>query len=106
MSGSVPGEEFSGRKEALDFMIREGYSPEGIFKLWNTLHLDGWLADPDYLPTGWKKKLFSDTFHFLSPLMEELIGTEELVSHLQSNIAEYDSQDVTRVIKGLSEGTF
>ena len=100
------GEEFSGRKEAIDFMIREGYSPESIFKLWNTLHLDGWIADPEYLPTGWKKKLFSDTFHFLSPLMEELIGTEELVSHLQSNIAEYDSQDVTRVIKGLSEGTF
>ena len=50
------GDQFSGRKEAIDFMIKEKDSPEDIFKLWNTLHLDGWMDDADNLPTGWKKK--------------------------------------------------
>ena len=100
------GEEFSGRKEAIDFMIKEGFSPEGIFKLWNTLHLDGWLDDPEHLPTGWKKKSFSGTFHFLSPLMEEITGTEALLEHLQRNISDYDSHDVNKVKKWISDDAF
>ena len=102
---SRDGEEFSGRKEAIDFMIREGYSPEGIFKLWNTLHLDGWLDDPEFLPTGWKKKLFSGTFHFLSPLMEEIRGTEALLDRIESNQTEYDSEDVSKVKKWIAVET-
>ena len=99
------GVQFSGRKEAIDFMIKEGYSPESIFKLWNTLHLDGWLDDPQVLPTGWKKKYFTDNsgYHFLSPLMEEITGTEGLLAHMERNQSEYDAEDLSKFRNWLSE---
>ena len=99
------GVRFSGRKEAIDFMIKEGCSPESIFKLWNTLHLDGWLDEPQVLPTGWKMKLFTDNsgYHFLSPLMEEITGTEGLLAHMERNHSEYDAEDLTKLKNWLSE---
>ena len=54
------GQEFASRKEAIDFMIREQASPIDIFKVWNTLDLEGWLTDEEHLPTGWKRKWFPD----------------------------------------------
>ena len=66
------GARFEGRKEAIDQLIKEQRSPEDIFKLWSTLHRDGWEADEEKLPTGWKKKHFPSQgcFHYLSPMMQ------------------------------------
>ena len=66
------GARFEGRKEAIDQLIKEQRSPEDIFKLWSTLHRDGWEADEEKLPTGWKKKYFPSQgcFHYLSPMMK------------------------------------
>ena len=66
------GARFEGRKEAIDQLIKEQRSPEDIFKLWSTLHRDGWEADEERLPTGWKKKYFPSQgcFHYLSPMMQ------------------------------------
>ena len=66
------GARFEGRKEAIDQLIKEQRSPEDIFKLWSTLHRDGWEADEEKLPTGWKKKYFPSQgcFHYLSPMMQ------------------------------------
>ena len=66
------GTRFEGRKAAIDQLIREQRSPEDIFKLWSTLHRDGWLADEETLPAGWKKKYFATEacYHYLSPMMQ------------------------------------
>ena len=66
------GTRFEGRKAAIDQLIREQRSPEDIFKLWSTLHRDGWLADEETLPAGWKKKYFAAEacYHYLSPMMQ------------------------------------
>ena len=65
------GNIYSSRKDAIDAMIRNNSSPSDIFKLWNTLHVEGWLEDVN-LPTGWKRKYLprSAAHYFLSPLME------------------------------------
>ena len=66
------GTRFEGRKEAIDQLIKEQRSPGDIFKLWSTLHRDGWTADEERLPTGWKKKYFASEgcHHYLSPMMQ------------------------------------
>lgn len=51
---------FKGRKEAIDHMILDKYPPTDIFKLWNMLHLEGWVTDDDSLPMGWKRKHMKD----------------------------------------------
>ena len=91
------GDQFSGRKEAIDFMIKEKYSPEDIFKLWNTLHLDGWMDDADNLPTGWKKKKFNNTFHYLSPLMDEIFSKSELLNVILEHESDYSKTDIDKV---------
>ena len=49
------GNIYSSRKDAIDAMIRNNSSPSDIFKLWNTLHVEGWLEDVN-LPISWKRK--------------------------------------------------
>ena len=51
---SKSGAVLMGRKEAIDNMIKEHYSPTDIFRLWNTLDRDGWISDDENLPAGWK----------------------------------------------------
>ena len=93
------GKEFLGRKSAIDFMIKEKYSPTDIFKLWNTLYLDGWVDDAESLPTGWKKKYFGKTnsYHFLSPLMEEVNSKAELLAKIEKNNNDYTLEDIEKV---------
>ena len=78
-------------------MIKEKYSPEDIFKLWNTLHLDGWMDDADNLPTGWKKKKFNNTFHYLSPLMDEIFSKSELLNVILEHESDYSKTDIDKV---------
>jgi len=96
---NADGQEFLGRKSAIDFMIKEKYSPTDIFKLWNTLYLDGWVDDAESLPTGWKKKYFGKTnsYHYLSPLMEEVKSKDELLEKVEKNMNDYTSEDVEKV---------
>ena len=91
--------EFHNRQTAISFMIQENYPPSDIFKLWNTLHLDGWLDDPDNLPTGWKKKSSDDGDHFLSPLMEEITSKQALRRLFIENELDYSDDDFNKVIK-------
>ena len=91
--------EFHNRQTAISFMIQENYPPSDIFKLWNTLHLEGWLDDPDNLPTGWKKKSSDDGDHFLSPLMEEITSKQALRRLFIENELDYSDEDFNKVIK-------
>ena len=109
------GARFEGRKEAIDQLIKEQRSPEDIFKLWSTLHRDGWEADEEKLPTGWKKKYFPSQgcFHYLSPMMQVckmnstassqkqnffqvVVGTAALVQVVLQG-KEYTKEEKTRV---------
>jgi hypothetical protein len=76
------GARFEGRKEAIDQLIREHYSPSDIFRLWSTLHREGWQGDEAALPTGWQRKWFAGEgrYHYLSPMMEVVRGTAALVA--------------------------
>ena len=109
------GARFEGRKEAIDQLIKEQRSPEDIFKLWSTLHRDGWEADEEKLPTGWNKKYFPSQgcFHYLSPMMQVckmnstassqkqnffqvVVGTAALVQVVLQG-KEYTKEEKTRV---------
>ena len=92
------GTRFEGRKEAIDQLIKEQRSPGDIFKLWSTLHRDGWKADEERLPTGWKKKYFASeaSFHYLSPMMKVVVGTAALVQVVMRG-KEYTKEEKTRV---------
>ena len=93
------GAIFMDRKEACVFLIKNKYSPADIFKLWSTLHLDGWIDDKENLPTGWKKKYISESqsHHFLSPLMDEVQNKEDLSTFIKSNISEYKDYDISKI---------
>jgi len=96
------GALFEGRKESIDHMIKEKYSPTDIFKLWNTLHLDGWVTDENNLPTGWKRKSEKNTYHYLSPMME-VVKTGEALLDIVRKGRDYSEEEVKRVEKWLTK---
>ena len=92
------GALFEGRKEAIDHMIKCGCTPTDIFKLWNTLHLEGWVTDEENLPTGWKRKYFEDKarHHYLSPMMEVVKSVNSLLKIVKTG-KEYTAEEIRRV---------
>ena len=92
------GALFDGRKEAIDHMIKEHYSPSNIFSLWNTLHLEGWINDEDHLPTGWKRKFYPEknTHHYLSPMMEVVKSGDTLLNIVKAG-KEYNEKEVDKI---------
>ena len=93
------GKEFNSRKDAVSFLIKENHPPSDIFKLWNTLHLEGWKDDNDTLPTGWKRRVSDDGDHFLSPLMEEVSSQQALRRLFMENELDYSHEDFSKVMK-------
>ena len=95
---NTAGTVFEGRKEAIEHMISAQYSPGQIFQLWSTLHMDGWIGDEDHLPTGWKRKFFpaTNSYHYLSPMMEEVTSSKALLVCVKSG-SDYTSQDIEKV---------
>ena len=94
------GALFEGQKEAIDNMIKEHYSPGDIFKMWNTLHLEGWISDDENLPTGWKRKFFSaeNQHHYLSPMMEVVTSSDTLLDIVKKS-KDYHRADQTQEIQ-------
>ena len=92
------GDIFKNRKEAIDYMIKNEHAPSDIFRLWNNLYLEGWHSDEDYLPPGWKRKYSEDknSYHYLSPLMETLESSEDLLKHI-SDSSNYTIDDVNKI---------
>jgi len=68
-------------------MIKDHNSPRDIFRLWNTLHLEGWISDDENLPIGWKRKFFSEQnqHHYLSPMMEVVTSSQALLKHVKES---------------------
>ena len=93
------GTIFCSRKDAIDAMIKNHSPPSDIFKLWNTLHLEGWVESVN-LPPGWKRKYFplTSTYQFLSPMMEVYRTKQKLREFM------IDNKDFTNTdIKNLDE---
>lgn len=93
------GKQFNTRMDAISFLIKENYPPSDIFKLWNTLHMEGWKDDSDNLPTGWKRKVSDDKDQFLSPLMEEVTSKQGLRKLFIKNELDYSVDDFNKVMK-------
>ena len=93
------GKLFNSRKDVISFLIKENYPPSDIFRLWNTLHLEGWKDDTDNLPTGWKRKVTDDGDQFLSPLMEEVTSKQALRKLFIENEPDYSDDDFNKVMK-------
>ena len=91
--------EFNSRQDAVSFLIRENYPPSDIFKLWNTLHLEGWKDDNANLPTGWKRRVSDEGDQFLSPLMEEVTSQQALRRLFMENELDYSNEDFNKVMK-------
>ena len=92
------GNIYKSRKDAIDHMIKEKFPPSDIFKLWSTLHIEGWL-EHKLLPTGWKRKYYSSdsTFQFLSPMMEMFTSVQHLKDHFKQQPEQYSEQDLENV---------
>jgi len=92
------GNIYKSRKDAIDHMIKEQFAPSDIFKLWNTLHVEGWL-EHKLLPTGWKRKYFSSdsTFQYLSPMMEVFSSVQDVVDYFRGKSEQYTEQDLKNV---------
>ena len=88
------GTIYNSRKDAIDAMIQNNSSPSDIFKLWNTLHLEGWMQNA-HLPTGWKRKYFQNTRsnQFLSPMMEVFTSKQKLREFMINN-KDYTNKDI------------
>ena len=94
------GARFPSRKDTIDHMIKEHYSPSDIFRLWNTLEREGWLADDSALPTGWKKRFVEEEqrHHYLSPMMEVVRGTMALEEVVREG-REYSGEEREKVAR-------
>ena len=74
------GVVMGGRREGIQVMIGEHYSPAAIFKVWAGLGEEGWREAPG-LPTGWRARRGA----FLSPLMEEVGSSSALQAFLAAS---------------------
>ena len=95
---SPTGGRFQSRKDAIDYMIREGQSSSDIFTMWNCLDVEGWVSDEDHLPRGWRWKTRGDTckkIKFLSPMMEVVRSREKMLEILKNN-DDYQEEDVRK----------
>ena len=103
---NISGTIFQSRKEAIDHMIHTQQAPVDIFKLWNTLHLEGWVSDDENLPSGWRKKYHSPDqgYHYLSPMMEVVVVESDLKKHVSAdnNCSEEDIKKVEKWIQRIS----
>ena len=95
---SPTGGRFQSRKDAIDYMIREGQSSSDIFTMWNCLDVEGWVSDEDHLPRGWRWKTREDTcekIKFLSPMMEVVRSSDKMLEILKNN-DDYQDEDVRK----------
>ena len=83
-------------------MIKNQQTPTDIFKLWNTLHLEGWVCDDLNLTSGWRRKYFpSDSqYQYLSPMMDVVVADELKKQITLEN--DYSQEDVEKVAKWVS----
>ena len=72
---------------------------QDIFKLWSSLHLEGWNTDDQNLPTGWRRKTISSKPKFLSPMMDVISSTDHLKKHIVKTQNEYSNEDVAKVMR-------
>ena len=103
----ISGGRFETKQAAINFMIKERHSSQDIFKIWTTLHTEGWVSDESYLPRGWKRKYISNkkTHFYLSPMMEVVKSSAKLLDIVSSS-SDYDIKDVEKIEKWRKKGNY
>ena len=79
-------------------MIKERHSSQDIFKIWSTLHTEGWVSDDQHLPRGWKRKFIKEKkdYFYLSPMMEVVKSSRKLLNIVTTS-SDYELSDVEKV---------
>ena len=82
-------------------MIKEEFDPQAIFKMWDTLAVEGWVPD-ERLPKGWRvrsKDRLKDNwqFYFLSPQMEIFKSNKAVLDYISSQSDTYNQEDYEKV---------
>jgi len=98
---TAEGAQHQSRRAAIDSMIKENFDPHAIFKMWSTLHFEGWVTD-DRLPRGWRvrsKDRLKDNwqFYFLSPQMEIFKSNKAVLDYITSQSDTYSQEDYEKV---------
>jgi len=98
---TAEGAQHQSRRAAIDSMIKENFDPHAIFKMWSTLHFEGWVTD-DRLPRGWRvrsKDRLKDNwqFYFLSPQMEIFKSNKAVLDYITSQSDTYSQDDYEKV---------
>ena len=96
------GAQFQSRRAAIEYMIKEDYEPQTIFRMWSTLETEGWVTDNDRLPKGWRvrsKERLKDNwqFYFLSPQMEIFKSNKAVLDFISAQKDTYTEDDFHRV---------
>ena len=63
--------------------------------MWKSLDVEGWVCDEDNLPTGWRRKYMEDseTFNYLSPLMEVIKSSKAFLEHIENRLQTKDKDN-------------
>ena len=93
--------QFQSRRAAIEYVIKENYDPQVIYKMWNTLDVEGWVTE-DRLPKGWRvrsKDRLKDNwqFYFLSPQMEVFKSNKAVLDHMSALKDTYSEDDYQKV---------
>ena len=80
------GKRFTSRRDAVEFMIKNGYAPKSIYNLWNSLDSEGWLLQSDQIPAGWRVKYYPalHDYKYLTREMNIIHSTREALLIVKS----------------------
>ena len=92
---------FESRIESIEFMIKANFSSADIFSMWSFLDHEGWIADEDNLPRGWRKRNINSKENgnwYLGPMMEVMKSTSDLLKCVRKQ-DKYNKDDISKVEK-------
>jgi len=95
------GSQITGRRQAIDYMLLEGYPVHDIDKMMKSLRKEGWVPDPSFLPDGWLKKKYVGkdkklSYCYLSPANQRLQGLSSMLEYME-NDGEYSEEDMDKI---------
>ena len=99
--------QFQSRRAAIEWVIKENFDPQVIYRMWNTLDAEGWVTE-DRLPKGWRvrsKERLKDSwqFYFLSPQMEVFKSNKSVLDHILALPDTYSEDDYQKVKEWIEE---
>ena len=94
---SPTGRKFNSRRQALEFMLRNGEDADDLVKVWKTLSQEGW-QEGDLLPSGWRVSTTSGVTTFLTRDMKVLTEPNEVIQYIKSDKS-YSDNDLKKFVQ-------